>query len=264
MITVRDPEYGTTNYQSFWVLLPPDFPVSRDELLTELADAGVSARRGIMAAHLEPAYADWPCAPLPVTERMTRDSLILPLFHEMTEGEQDHVVSVIHAAAWPGQGRTSPPDGHRRAPGRGRGTSMRFPRAGSGSLLSRATHALGWSFINNAASRLGTLGIGIVLARLLGPHAFGAFAVALVALAMLLSFNELGVSLAIVRWQGEPSEIAPTVATISIATSVLIYIGCFFGAPAFSPPWARQKRRTSSACSPSTSSSTASSPRRSR
>ena len=111
---------------------------------------------------------------------------------------------------------------------------MRFRKAGSGSLLSRATHALGWSFINNAASRLGTLGIGIVLARLLGPHAFGAFAVALVALAMLLSFNELGVSLAIVRWQGEPNEIAPTVATISIVTSLLIYAGCFFGAPAFS------------------------------
>ena len=110
---------------------------------------------------------------------------------------------------------------------------MRFPRAGSGSLLSRTVRALGWSFTNNAASRLGTLGIGIALARLLGPHAFGAFAVALVALAMLLSFNELGVSLAIVRWRGEPSEIAPTVATISIATSVLIYVGCFFGAPAF-------------------------------
>ena len=65
LITIRDPEYGTTNYQSFWVLLPPGFPISRDELLTELANAGVSARRGIMAAHLEPAYADWPCAPLP-------------------------------------------------------------------------------------------------------------------------------------------------------------------------------------------------------
>ena len=50
---------------------------------------------------------------------------------------------------------------------------------------------------------------------------------------MLLSFNELGVSLAIVRWQGEPSEIAPTVTTISMVTSVLIYVGCFFGAPAF-------------------------------
>ena len=99
LITVQDPEYGTTNYQSFWVLLPPDFPVSRDELLTELADAGVSARRGIMAAHLESAYAGWPRAPLPATEQLTRDSLILPLFHEMTYGEQDRVISVIRTAA---------------------------------------------------------------------------------------------------------------------------------------------------------------------
>ena len=52
-----DPAYGRTNYQSFWVLLPDGFPVSRDDLLRLLAEAGISARRGIMAAHLEPAYA---------------------------------------------------------------------------------------------------------------------------------------------------------------------------------------------------------------
>jgi dTDP-4-amino-4,6-dideoxygalactose transaminase len=96
---IRDPGYGTTNYQSFWVLLPDDFPFGRDELLRRLADAGVSARRGIMAAHLEPAYAGQPCPPLPVTERITAGSLILPLFHEMTEEEQDRVVSVLRAAA---------------------------------------------------------------------------------------------------------------------------------------------------------------------
>jgi dTDP-4-amino-4,6-dideoxygalactose transaminase len=97
--TIHDPAYGTTNYQSFWVLLPEGFPVGRGELLRLLADAGVSARRGIMASHLEPAYADQPRPPLPVTERLTADSVILPLFHEMTEGEQDLVVSVIAAAA---------------------------------------------------------------------------------------------------------------------------------------------------------------------
>jgi perosamine synthetase len=97
--TIRDPGYGTTNYQSFWVMLPDDFPLSRNELLRMLADAGVSARRGIMAAHLEPAYAGQPCPPLPVTERVTGGSLILPLFHEMTEDEQDRVVSVLRAAA---------------------------------------------------------------------------------------------------------------------------------------------------------------------
>ena len=99
LVTVRDPGYGTTNYQSFWVLLPDGFPVSRDDLLRMLADAGVSARRGIMAAHLEPAYAGVPCPPLPVTERVTAGSLILPLFHELTEEEQDLIVSVVHAAA---------------------------------------------------------------------------------------------------------------------------------------------------------------------
>jgi perosamine synthetase len=97
--TIRDPDHGATNYQAFWVLLPSDFPVTRNDLLRLLADAGISARRGIMATHLEPAYADQHCPPLPVTERMTADSVILPLFHEMTEDEQDLIVSVLRAAA---------------------------------------------------------------------------------------------------------------------------------------------------------------------
>jgi dTDP-4-amino-4,6-dideoxygalactose transaminase len=96
--TITDPGYGTTNYQSFWMLLPDEFPVSRHELLQLLAEAGVSARRGIMAAHLEPAYEGFAQHPLPITERLTAQTLILPLFHELTESEQDLVVSVIAAA----------------------------------------------------------------------------------------------------------------------------------------------------------------------
>jgi dTDP-4-amino-4,6-dideoxygalactose transaminase len=98
----RDPGHGTTNYQSFWLALPADFPVSRDELLGILATAGISARRGIMAAHLEPAYAGHPHAPLPETERLTASSLVLPLFHDMTESEQDEVVTVIEGASLSG------------------------------------------------------------------------------------------------------------------------------------------------------------------
>ncbi|MGW1911458.1 DegT/DnrJ/EryC1/StrS family aminotransferase [Streptomyces sp. NPDC002076] len=96
---VRDPAHGQSNFQSYWVLLDEDFPVGRDDLLTALAEAGISARRGIMAAHLEPAYADHPRAPLPVTERITHDSLILPLFHTMTEAQQDRVVAALHEQA---------------------------------------------------------------------------------------------------------------------------------------------------------------------
>ncbi|MEU4424441.1 DegT/DnrJ/EryC1/StrS family aminotransferase [Actinoplanes sp. NPDC024001] len=98
LVPVRDPAYGQTNYQSFWVLLD-GFPVSRDEVLTELAARGVSARRGIMAAHLEPAYADVTPGPLPVTERITRESLILPLHHKLTDADQEHIVGVLRDLA---------------------------------------------------------------------------------------------------------------------------------------------------------------------
>lgn len=96
---VEDPPYGETNYQSFWVRLDDEFPVDRNELLDRLAARGVSARRGIMAAHLEPAYAGHPHAALPVTEVLTSRSLILPVFHEMTRDQVHHVASVLRSAS---------------------------------------------------------------------------------------------------------------------------------------------------------------------
>lgn len=101
------------------------------------------------------------------------------------------------------------------------------------STTAGASSAFGWSVLNTVLSRLGTLGIGIVLARVLGPESFGTFAVALVALMAVLSFNELGVSLAIVRWPADPAKIVPTVNTISVAGSALFCVGAFFAAPAF-------------------------------
>ena len=69
------------------------------KVLVRLADAGVSARRGIMAAHRQPAHADAAVTPggLPVTERLTDRTLVLPLFHEMTDDEQARVVDVLVA-----------------------------------------------------------------------------------------------------------------------------------------------------------------------
>lgn len=104
---VTDPAHGEGNFQSYWVLLAEDFPVGRDELLAVLSEAGISARRGIMASHLEPAYAGHGAAALPATERISRDSLILPLFHSMTYEQQDRVVSVLREqAAGQADGRT--------------------------------------------------------------------------------------------------------------------------------------------------------------
>ena len=76
-----------------------------------------------------------------------------------------------------------------------------------------------------------------MLARLLGPHAFGTYAVADVALVALLNFNELGVSLVIVRWPGDPREIIPNVTTISLLVSAIIYTGCFRCAPRTPRRW---------------------------
>ncbi len=78
------------------MLLPEESAVGRDELMRLLAQDGISARRGIMAAHLEPAYAE--ATSLPVTERLTTRSLILPVFHDMTHAQQEHVVSALTSA----------------------------------------------------------------------------------------------------------------------------------------------------------------------
>jgi dTDP-4-amino-4,6-dideoxygalactose transaminase len=99
LLMVSDPSYGTTNYQSFWVLLPDDFPVTRNRLMELMHDAGITTRRGIMASHLEPAYAGHPHGDLPMTEQLTEQSLILPLFHDLTDEQQDRVVAVLRAAA---------------------------------------------------------------------------------------------------------------------------------------------------------------------
>ncbi|MBK4348515.1 oligosaccharide flippase family protein [Lacisediminihabitans sp. G11-30] len=82
-------------------------------------------------------------------------------------------------------------------------------------------------------SKVGGLGIGIVLARVLGPEAFGTYAVAFVALAAVLSFNDIGVSLAIVRWPGDPRAIASTVTTISVIGSTLVFVGGYLAAAPF-------------------------------
>ena len=89
-----------------------------------------------------------------------------------------------------------------------------------------------WSLANNIALRLGIFTSGLVLARLLSPQDYGVFAVALVVLTLLQSMNELGVSLAVVRWQADLRTFAPTVLTLAVASSAVLYVLCWTTAPA--------------------------------
>lgn len=96
---VRDPEWGTSNFQSYWVEVGEEYPLDRETLLLKLAEAGVSARRGIMSAHRQPAYAGSPSqrVPLPVSERLTGTTLILPLYHQLEAAEQATVIDALLA-----------------------------------------------------------------------------------------------------------------------------------------------------------------------
>lgn len=111
------------------------------------------------------------------------------------------------------------------------------PKASRGtaddSLPARVSHALRWSFASTLFTRLSTFAVNVILSRILGPHAFGAFAVALVALFAMQTFNDLGIGMAIIRWEKDPAEIVPTVMTTSVVVSALAYAVCFFLAPVY-------------------------------
>jgi dTDP-4-amino-4,6-dideoxygalactose transaminase len=98
---VADPAWGTGNFQSCWIEVEPSFPTDREGLMGRLAAADISARRGIMASHRQPAYRerDTGHADLSATERLTDRTLILPLFHELGDSDQDRVVEVLRATA---------------------------------------------------------------------------------------------------------------------------------------------------------------------
>jgi dTDP-4-amino-4,6-dideoxygalactose transaminase len=99
---VADPAWGTSNFQSFWIEVISTssiqrgsaYGMDREGLLSALAGAGISARRGIMAAHRQPAYASSGLS-LPVTEHLTDNTLILPLFHQISDSEQARVIDVL-------------------------------------------------------------------------------------------------------------------------------------------------------------------------
>jgi dTDP-4-amino-4,6-dideoxygalactose transaminase len=93
------PPYAEPNFQSYAIALKDDCHIERDRLWQTLLDAGVAAKRGVMAIHRERSYTEThERQTLPLTEKASDRSLLLPLFPQMTVAEQDHVVATLGRA----------------------------------------------------------------------------------------------------------------------------------------------------------------------
>ena len=93
--TPHDPSYGTSNHQSYAIVVTDQARADRDTVMDALMKQGIATRVGVMAAHREKALADFATPYLPVTEAITDQSVILPLFHAMTLDDQHRVVSAL-------------------------------------------------------------------------------------------------------------------------------------------------------------------------
>ena len=92
-----EPDWARSNWQSYAVTLDP--ALDQREVMQSMLDAGVATRRGVMCAHLERAHADAPLRRRPRRSERARDGTILiPLYAQMTETEQDVVLAALSEA----------------------------------------------------------------------------------------------------------------------------------------------------------------------
>ena len=93
----HEPEWAKSNWQSYCVILPTE--VSQKSVMQQMLNRGISTRRGVMCAHLEPAYAtEIVRAPLERSQKARDRGVILPLFEALTKNDLERVVDELHDA----------------------------------------------------------------------------------------------------------------------------------------------------------------------
>jgi perosamine synthetase len=100
IVPPHEPDGARSNFQSYCVRLPDHF--DQRAVMQAMLDAGIATRRGIMCAHREACYAAAPLhEPLPNSEAGQDHCIILPLYPQMTEDEQDTVINELRSAITP-------------------------------------------------------------------------------------------------------------------------------------------------------------------
>lgn len=108
VIVPVEPAWARSNWQSYCVRVPDG---RQRVVMQRMLDAGVSTRRGAMNAHEEAAYphgrfscgiahascgcAAGRCARLARSEQALATSIVLPLYHQMSDDDQDRVISAL-------------------------------------------------------------------------------------------------------------------------------------------------------------------------
>lgn len=99
--TPVEPEWARTNWQSYAVRVTRG---RQRTVMQALLDEGIATRRGVMNAHREPAYPNgtWRVASGQTLERSEEaqdTAIILPLFHDLQESDQDRVIDAVVRSA---------------------------------------------------------------------------------------------------------------------------------------------------------------------
>lgn len=108
----EEPSWAKSNWQSFCVGLPEG--ANQAKVMQYMLDYGIATRRGIMCSHREEAYSNQPwscgvgpgsCGCPPLTCRVLKQSefsqdhgILLPLYSDMTDSEQDRVAETLYDA----------------------------------------------------------------------------------------------------------------------------------------------------------------------
>lgn len=93
-----EPDWARSNWQTYAVRVAA---TRQQAIMQTLLDAGIATRRGVMNAHLEAAYPPdtWRAAgTLARSEAAQQSAIALPLFHDLTEADQDRVIAGLREA----------------------------------------------------------------------------------------------------------------------------------------------------------------------
>jgi O-antigen/teichoic acid export membrane protein len=88
-----------------------------------------------------------------------------------------------------------------------------------------------WSLFNSTASRILNVGSSFVIARIVAPEQLGTYAAALLVLTIVLSMNEIGIGIAVIRWEDKLERILPTAVTAAFLASLFWAVLMFAAAP---------------------------------